>query len=58
MGRQTVLVVLIAGGVAFAVGMAVQTAGGIVVKRFFAAIGVNGDGEVLVKVVVVFGMLA
>ena len=52
------MVVLVAGGVAFAVGMAVQTAGGIVVEAFFAAVGINGDGEVLVKVVVVFGMLA
>ena len=55
MGRQSVLVVLVAGGVAFAVGMAFQTAGGIVMEAFFAAVGVNGDGEILVKVVMVFG---
>ena len=43
---------------AFAVGMGFQTTCGIVAEGLFAAVGIEGEGEVLVGVVVVFGMLS
>ena len=42
----------------FAVGMGFQTTRGIVAEGLFAAVGIAGEGEVLVGVVVVFGVLS
>ena len=57
-GRQTVLAVFVGSGMAFAVGMGFQTTCGIVAEGLFAAVGIEGEGEVLVGVVVVFGVLS
>ena len=57
-GRQTVLAVFVGSGMAFAVGMGFQTTCGIVAEGFFAAVGIAGEGEVLVGVVMVFGVLS
>ena len=43
---------------AFAVGMGFQTTCGIVTEGFFAAVGIEGEGKVLVGVVMVFGVLS
>ncbi|EGQ73526.1 hypothetical protein HMPREF9418_2953, partial [Neisseria macacae ATCC 33926] len=43
---------------AFAVGMGFQTTCGIVAEGFFAAVGIEGEGKVLVGVVMVFGVLS
>ena len=43
---------------AFAVGMGFQTTCGIVAEGLFAAVGIEGEGKVLVGVVVVFGVLS
>ena len=58
LGRQTVLAVFVGGGVAFAVGMGGQTTCSIVAEGLFAAVGIEGEGEVLIGVVVVFGVLS
>ncbi len=43
---------------AFAVGMGFQTTCGIVAEGLFAAVGIEGEGKVLVGVVMVFGVLS
>ena len=58
LGRQTVLAVFVGGGVAFAVGMGGQTTCSIVAEGLFAAVWIEGEGEVLIGVVVVFGVLS
>ena len=57
-GRQTVLAVFVGSGIAFAVGMGFQMTCGIVAEGFFAAVGIEGEGKVLVGVVMVFGVLS
>ena len=57
-GRQTVLAVFVGSGMTFAVGMGFQTTCGIVAEGFFAAVGIEGEGKVLVGVVMVFGVLS
>ena len=58
LGRQTVLAVFVGSRMAFAVGMGFQTTCGIVAEGLFTAVGIAGEGEVLVGVVVVFGVLS
>lgn len=57
-GRQTVLAVFVGSGVAFGIGMGGQTTCTIVAEGLFAAVGIEGEGKVLIGVVVVFGVLS
>ena len=57
LGRQTVLAVFVGSGVAFGIGMGGQPTCTIVAEGLFAAVGIEGEGEVLIGVVVVFGVL-
>ena len=57
-GRQTVLAVFVGSGVAFGIGMGGQTTCTIVAEGLFATVGIEGEGKVLVGVVMVFGVLS